>query len=209
MQKCFFLSYCFGACLKVSQIYWIGQKVHLDFSIKCCRKSWTNFLAIPIPLHVSWTNSYNRIWRVFRSYIHLWLTSHPISEYLFWHEKDVLISWCLWLFSSVQSVSCVQLFATPWTAARQASLSFANSWSLPKLMSIESVMPSNHLISVVPFSSCLQSFPASGSFPRNQFFASGGQSIGVSASTSVLPMKTQDWSPLGWTGWISLQSKGP
>ena len=62
--------------------------------------------------------------------------------------------------------------------------------------------------SVVPFSSCLQSFPASGSFPVSQLFASGGQSIGVSASTSVLPMNTQDWSPLGWTGWISLQSKG-
>ena len=62
--------------------------------------------------------------------------------------------------------------------------------------------------SVVPFSSCLQSFPASGSFPISYFFASGGQSIGVSASASVLPMNTQDWSPLGWTGWIFLQSKG-
>ena len=62
--------------------------------------------------------------------------------------------------------------------------------------------------SVIPFSSCLQSFPASGSFPMSQLFASGGQSIGVSASTSVLPMNTQDRSPLGWTGWISLQSKG-
>ena len=62
--------------------------------------------------------------------------------------------------------------------------------------------------SVIPFSSCLQSFPASGSFPMSQFFASGGQSIGVSTSTSVLPMNTQDWSPLGWTGWTSLQSKG-
>ena len=62
--------------------------------------------------------------------------------------------------------------------------------------------------SVVPFSSCLQSFPAWGSFPMSQFFTSGGQSIGVSASASVLPMNTQDWSPLGWTGWISLQSKG-
>ena len=62
--------------------------------------------------------------------------------------------------------------------------------------------------SVVPFSSCAQSFPASGSFHMSQLFASGGQSIGVSASTSVLPMNTQDWSPLGWTGWISLQSKG-
>ena len=62
--------------------------------------------------------------------------------------------------------------------------------------------------SVIPFSSCSQSFPASGSFQLSQLFASGGQSIGVSASTSVLPMNTQDWSPLGWTGWISLQSKG-
>ena len=62
--------------------------------------------------------------------------------------------------------------------------------------------------SVVPFSSCLQSFPASGSFLMSQLFTSDGQNIGVSASTSVLQMNTQDWSPLGWTGWISLQSKG-
>ena len=61
---------------------------------------------------------------------------------------------------------------------------------------------------VIPFSSRLQSFPTSGFLPMSQFLASGGQSIGVSASTSVLPMNTQDWSPLGWTGWISLQSKG-
>ena len=61
--------------------------------------------------------------------------------------------------------------------------------------------------SVVPFSSCPQFFPASGSFQMSQLFVSGGQSIGVSASTSVLPMNTQDWSPLGWTGWTSLQSK--
>ena len=61
--------------------------------------------------------------------------------------------------------------------------------------------------SVIPFSSCLQSFPSSGSFLVNQFFASGGQSIGVSASTSVLSVNTQDWSPLGWTDWISLQSR--
>ena len=62
--------------------------------------------------------------------------------------------------------------------------------------------------SVIPFSSCLQPFPASGSFSRSQLFTSGGQSIGVSASASVLPMNNQDWFPLGWTGWISLQSKG-
>ena len=62
--------------------------------------------------------------------------------------------------------------------------------------------------SVIPFSSCPQSFPASGSFQISQLFASGGQSIGVSPSTSVMPVNTQDWSPLGWTGWISLHSKG-
>ena len=62
--------------------------------------------------------------------------------------------------------------------------------------------------SVIPFSSCPQSFPASGSFQMSSFFASGGQSIGASASASVLPMNIQDWFPLGWTGWISLQSKG-
>ena len=79
---------------------------------------------------------------------------------------------------------------------------------LLKLMPFESVMPSNHLILCHPFSSCLQSFPASGSFPVSQFFTSGGQRIAVSVSTSVLPMNTQDWCPLGWTSWISLLSKG-
>ena len=111
------------------------------------------------------------------------------------------------IISSVQSLSHVQLFVIPWTTARQASLSFTNSWSLPKLTSFESMMPS-FSSSVVPFSFCLQFFPASGSFQMSQLFTSGGQSTGVSPSTSVLPMNTQGWSPLGWTGWISLQSKG-
>ena len=109
---------------------------------------------------------------------------------------------------SVQSLNCVWLFATPWTAACQASLSITNSQSLLKLMSIKSVMPSNHLILCCPFSSCLQSLPASWSFPVNQFFASGGQSIRASASTSVLPMNIQNWFPLGLIGLIFLQSKG-
>ena len=111
-------------------------------------------------------------------------------------------------FSSVQSLSRVRLFMTPWTAARQASLSITNSQSLLKLMSIESVMPSNHLILCCPLLLCTRSFPASGSFQITQFFASGGQSIAVSASASVLPMNIQDWFNSGWTGWISLQSKG-
>ena len=110
-------------------------------------------------------------------------------------------------FSSVQSLSRVQLFATPWTAARQASLSITNSRSSLKLTSIESVMLSSSS-SVIPFSSCPQSLPASESFPMSQLFAWGGQSTGVSASASFFPKNTQDWSPLEWTGWISLQSKG-
>ena len=93
--------------------------------------------------------------------------------------------------SSVQSLSYVRLFATPWTAARQASLSITNSWSLLKFMFIESVMPPN-LLSSVPFSSHLQPFLASGSFPRSRFFASGGQNTRVSASASVFPVNIQD-----------------
>ena len=112
-------------------------------------------------------------------------------------------------FISVLSLSHVRLFAIPWTTAHQAYPSITNFRSLPKLMSIESAMPSNHLILCHPLLfSCPQSFPASGSFQMSQLFASGGHSIGVSASTSLFPMNTQDWSPLGWTGGISLQSKG-
>ena len=85
----------------------------------------------------------------------------------------------------------VRLFATQWTAVRQASLSITNSQSLFKLMSIEWVMPSNHLILCRPFSSCLQSFSASGSFQTSQLFTSGGQSVGVSASASVLPITSR------------------
>ena len=109
--------------------------------------------------------------------------------------------------SSVQSLSHVQLFATPWTTAHQASLSITNSRSPPKSTSLELVMPSNHLILCHPLLLLPSIFPSITVFQMSQLFASGGQSIGVSASISVLPMNTQDWSPLGWTGWISLQSK--
>ena len=91
----------------------------------------------------------------------------------------------------VQSLSRVQLFATPWSAACQASLSFTISQSLLKLMYIELVMPSNHLIFCCPFSSCPQSFPASRSFPMSWLFVSGGQSIRVLASGSLFPMNIQ------------------
>ena len=102
---------------------------------------------------------------------------------------------------SVQSLCHVRLFVTPGIAARQASLSITNSRSSPKLMFIKSVMPPSHPI---PFSSCPQSLPASESFPMSQLYTWGSQSIGVSASASVFPKNTQDWSPLEWTGWISL-----
>jgi len=110
-------------------------------------------------------------------------------------------------FSSVQSLSHIWLFATPWTTAHQASLFITNSWSLLRLMSIKSVMPSSHLILCRPLLLPPSIFPALASFLMSQFYSSGGQSIGVSASASVLPMSIQDLFPLGWTGWISLQSK--
>ena len=100
----------------------------------------------------------------------------------------------------------VQLFATPWTVACQAFLSITNSWTLLKFMSIESVMLSSHRILYCPLSSCLQSFLASGSSLVSQFFPSGGQSIGASASASILSMNIQDWFPLGLIGLISLKS---
>ena len=133
-----------------------------------------------------------------------------------------------YILSSVQLLSRVWLLVTPWTAAYQAPLSMGFSrqeyWSgvpLPSLPSLPSPTPRVYpnscpsswwchptiSSSVVPFSH-LQSFPASGSFPMSQLFASGGQSIRVAASASVLPMNIQDCFPWKWTGWISLLSKG-
>ena len=114
-----------------------------------------------------------------------------------------LIYWNI--ISSVQSLGCVRLFVIPWTTACQASLSITNSrspcplsrWCHPTISS-----------SVTPFSSCIQSFWASGSFPRSQLFTSGGQNIGASASASVLPVNIQGWFSLGLTDLISLLSKG-
>ena len=109
--------------------------------------------------------------------------------------------------SSVQLLTRVWLFLTPWSAACQASLSITNSWSLFKLMSSTLVIPSNHLTLCHPL--LLPSiFPSIRVFQMSRFFASGGQSIGVSASVSFLPMNIQDWFLLIWTSWFSLQSKG-
>ena len=107
----------------------------------------------------------------------------------------------------VWSLSHVWLFVTPWTAARQASLSFTVSRSLLKFMSIELVMPSNHLILCYPLLLLSSLFPSPGYFPMSQLFASGDQSTGASSLAAVLPMNIQDWFPLGLTDLI-LQSKG-
>ena len=113
------------------------------------------------------------------------------------------------IFSSVQfSHSVVSDSAIPWTTAHQASPSITNFWSLPKLVSIELMMPSNDLILCRPLLLPLLIIPSIRVFSMSQLFASGGQSIGVSASSSVLPMNNQDWFSLGWTGWIFLLSKG-
>ena len=132
----------------------------------------------------------------------MWKTHFIALSLFFYLTKEKLKVY------SVQSLSCVRLFVTPWTALHQAFLSVTNSWGLLKLMCIDQWCHPTILSSVIPFSSCLQSFPTSGSFQKSWFFASGGQSIGVSALASVFPMNIQDWFPLGWTGWTSLLSKG-
>ena len=162
-------------------------------------------------LHI-WASQSSKVSFNISSFIHL-LHTELLATPWAWQKKPFLFS-CYshaWndltpdTLSSVPSLSCVRLFATPWVAAHQAScpspapVVYSNScplsqWRHPTISS-----------SVIPFSH-LQSFPASGSFPMSQFFASGGQSFGASAS--VLPMNIQDWFPLGWTGWISLQFKG-
>ena len=107
----------------------------------------------------------------------------------------------------VHLLSCIWFFATSWTAVCQAFLSFTNSWSLLKFLSIESMIPSNHLILCHPLLLLPSIFSSIGSFPRSHFSASSGQSIGASASTSILPMNIQGWFPLGLSGLISSLSK--
>ena len=111
-------------------------------------------------------------------------------------------------FSSVQSPSHLRLFATPWTAAHQASLSITNSRVHPNPCPLSRWCHPTISFPIVPFSSCPQSFSAPGSFPLSRLFISDGESTGASASASVLPVNIQDWCPSGLTGLISLQSKG-
>ena len=128
-----------------------------------------------------------------------------LQEHMLWVHVELVVNYHALII--LKSLSHVQLFATPWTAACQASLSSINSWSLLKLMSIESVRLSNHLILCGPLLLLPSVFPSIKDFLISQFFASGGQSIGASASASVLPVNMQGWFPLGLTGLISLQSK--
>ena len=139
-------------------------------------------------------------------------------KFYFLLSSTLLFSWFplllfVWIimgfsFSSVQLLSHVRFFVTPWTTADQASLSITNSQRPPKPPSIESVMPSNHLILCHPLLLLPSVFPSIRVFSNESLLCINGQSFVISASTSVLPMNIQDWSPLGWTGWISLQSKG-
>ena len=133
-------------------------------------------------------------------------------RYCMWWKRPSASKTATLCSSSIQ-FSCVRLFETPWTAAHQDSLSITISWRLLKLIMefdghIKSVMPSNHLILCCLLLLLPSIFPSIRSFPMSQFFASAGQIIGVSASTSVLSVNIQDWFPLGLIGWISLQSKG-
>ena len=125
-----------------------------------------------------------------------------------WMDKEAVVHRCNRIFSSVQLFSHVRLFVTPWMQHAQPPCpsptprvhSDSHPWSQWCHPAISS--------SVIPFSSCPQSLPASESFPMSQLFAWGGHSIGVSALASFLPKKSQGWSPSKRTGWISLQSKG-
>ena len=131
-----------------------------------------------------------------------------ISWWLIWVIKLVKANFMWFSFSSVQSLSRVRLFATPWIAARQASLSITNSQSPHKPMSIELVMPSKHLILCRSLLLLLSIFPRIRLFSNESVLRMRWPKYWSFSFSILLPMNTQDWSPLGWTGWISLQSNG-
>ena len=147
-----------------------------------------------------------RFWDVESSFLRTSIVTIIIAPLVEASVKDFELQTCS--VQSVQLLSRVQLFATSWM--QHARLPCPSP--IPEAYSNSCPLSQRHhptiSSSVVPFSSCLQPFPPSGSFQMSQFFASGGQSIGVSASASVLPMNIQDWFPLGWTDWNSLLSKG-
>ena len=147
---------------------------------------------------------------IFQSCGHCWIIekAREFQKNIYFCFIDYAKAFDCIQFSSVQLLSCVQLFVTPWITAHQASLPFTISPSLLKFIFIELVMPSNHLILCWPLLLLPSIFSSIRVFSNELVFASGGQNIGASASASVLPMNIQDLFPLGLTGWISLQSKG-
>ena len=164
---------------------------------------------IHFPLCITFVFLFWLLWVWFP--IWCWIKVERVGILVFFQILDEILSvfhWWVWGWLSVQSLTRVLLFATPWTAAHQfpspSTIPRAYTNSCPSSQWCHPTISS----SLVPFSSLLQSLLAPGSFPMSQFFKSGGQSIGVSALVVFVPMNIQDWFPLGWTGWISLQSKG-
>ena len=135
-----------------------------------------------------------------------------LPPWLRWYHcllfPTTLWSGCKRIYSVISQFSHSVVSNSLWPHGLQHFLTITNSWSLLKLISIESVIPSNHLILCRPLILLPSIFPSIRVFPASQFFTSGGQRIAVSTSVSVLPMNIQDWSPLGWTRWISLHPKG-
>ena len=133
----------------------------------------------------------------------------PFYSSKIWYFKNYLASWWISIFSVQFSHSVVSDSLRPHKLQQtRPPCPSPTTWVYPNSCPLSRWCHPTISFFVIPYSSCPESFPALGSFPMNQLFASGDQSIGVSASTSVLPVNTQDWSPLGWTGWICLQSKG-
>ena len=166
----------------------------------------SSFLMFQLP---PW-NHFHSVFLIndFSSFENVFISSSFLKDIFGGHRilGRLIFSLSSFQFSSVTH-SCLSL-CDLWIEACQASLSITNSWSLLRLMLIESVMPSSHLILCHPLLLLPSIFPSIRVFPVSQFFASGGQSIAISASPSILPMTIQNWFPLGWTGFISLQSKG-
>ena len=199
-----------GLLLTKSHLYWGPTMCHALFQIprysdaqKSQRSLW-KWLggAMKKGLRTTWTLVMNS-----GSAIHRFMSLNIfLSSSIFFHKMQINIP-ILIKVVAFQILSCVWLFAPPWTAACQASLSFNIFWSCLKITSIKSVMPSNHLVLCHPLLHMPLSFPASGFFPMSRIFALVGLSIGASALASVLPMNIQGWFPLGWIGLI-LQSKG-
>ena len=149
------------------------------------------------------------MWMIYSIDIYfLWPSSRVIYSLFFFFSFLIGIDYFTLQFTSVQLLSRVWLFGTPWTTASQASLSITNFWSPPKPVSIKLVMPSNHLFLCHPILLLPSVLPRIRVFSNESTLCIRWPRYLISASTSVLPINTQDWSPLGWTGWISLQSKG-